>query len=130
MTTALQGLTLICNRFTPKQLSVARKSTPMTDTLMVREIAQQIPVDVFMVDLKAAGEEKVADIATVVKLHRQVKVAQKVPDMYAILRELDLEWPRFVAMFPEAAKDGWLQLLVNRARVVRDEIDEIGHVGR
>jgi hypothetical protein len=130
MTTALQGLTLICNRFTPKQLPVARKSTPMSDTLVVREVAQQIPVDVFMVDLKAAGEEKVTDVATVMKLHRQVKVAQKVPDMYAILRELDLEWPRFVAMFPEAAKDGWLQLLVNRARVVRDEIDEISHVGR
>jgi hypothetical protein len=121
---------MIRNRFTPKQLPVARKSTPMTDTLMVREIAQQIPVDVFMVDLKAAGEEKVADIPTVLKLHRQAQIAQKVPDMYAILRELDLEWPRFEAMFPEAAKDGWLQLLVNRARVVRDEIDEISHVGR
>lgn len=130
MTTVPQVLSIVRSRFTPKQLPVARKSTPMSDTLMVREVAQQIPVDVFMVDLKSAGEEKVTDVATVMKLHRQVKVAQKVPDMYAILRELDLEWPRFVAMFPEAAKDGWLQLLVNRARVVRDEIDEIGHVGR
>jgi hypothetical protein len=33
-------------------------------------------------------------------------------------------------MFPEAAADGWLSLLVNRARVLRDEIDEISHAGR
>lgn len=130
MTTAPQVLSMIRNRFTPQQSPVARKSTPTTDASTVREIAPQIPVDVFMVDLKSAGEEKVTDVATVLKLHRQAQIAQKVPDMYAILRELDLEWPRFVAMFPEAAKDGWLQLLVNRARVVRDEIDEISHVGR
>jgi len=29
-----------------------------------------------------------------------------------------------------AAADGWLSLLVNRARVLRDEIDEISHAGR
>jgi hypothetical protein len=130
MNPALHGLTMVRNCFTPKQQSVARKNTSTSDTCTVREVAQQIPVSVFLVELREAGGDKVTDIASVMELHRQASIAAKVPDMYAILRELDLEWPRFVAMFPDAAKDGWLQLLVNRARVVRDEIDEISHVGR
>lgn len=44
-------------------------------------------------------------------------------DVSALLRELASEWDRHAALYPEAAADGWLGLLMNRARLLRAEIE-------
>lgn len=132
MNTALQGLSALRNVFRPQQAPVARKGLSACDTVTssIMDTAKQIPASVFMAELRNAGDEHICSVPELVEIGRQMQIAEKAADMYVILRELDLEWPRFAAMFPEAAADGWLALLVNRARVLRDEIDEISHANR
>jgi hypothetical protein len=110
--------------FRPQQHPVARKNLSACDTLL-----ESVPESVFLCALKRAGEEKVCGVVEMVELARQVRIAEKFADVYVLLREFDLEWPRFEALYPDAAKDGWLGLLVNRARVLRDEIDGASNAG-
>jgi hypothetical protein len=124
-----KGLLRRFSCFRPQQSPVARKNLRVIDTMTELNL-NTVPQSVFLTELKQAGEEKICDITTRIELHRQVQIAEKLADVYVLLRELDLEWPRFEALYPEAAKDGWLGLLVNRARVLRDEIDEASHAGR
>jgi hypothetical protein len=124
-TLARNGLLRSIEAFRPQQAPVARKNLSAMDTL-----AASVPKSVFMQELRKAGDEHLCPVAELIELHRQVQIAEKVPDMYALLMNFDLEWRRFSSMFPEASADGWLSLLVNRARVLRDEIDEISHAGR
>lgn len=123
-TIARTGLLRAVTAFRPQQSPVARKNLSCVNTL-----AHSVPKSVFMQELRKAGDEHMCPVPELVEIHRQVRIAEKTADMYVLLRELDLEWPRFQSMFPDAAGD-WLQLLVNRARVLRDEIDEISHAGR
>jgi hypothetical protein len=118
------GLLRTFSAFRPQQSPVARKNLPAINTLIA-----EVPQSVFMSELRKAGDEHLCPVTELVEIHRQAQIAEKVADMYVLLRELDLEWPRFQSMFPDAAGD-WLQLLVNRARVLRDEIDEISHANR
>jgi hypothetical protein len=83
-----------------------------------------------MTELRKAGDDHLCPVVELVEIHKQMRIAEKTADMYALLMNLDLEWNVFAAKFPEAAADGWLALLVNRARVLRDEIDEISHENR
>jgi hypothetical protein len=121
---ARNGLLRAVSTFRPQQSPVARKNLYDINTLTA-----DVPKSVFMSELRKAGDEHMCPVAELIEIHRQVQIAEKTADMYVLLRELDLEWPRFQKMFPDAAGD-WLQLLVNRARVLRDEIDEISHAGR
>lgn len=125
-TTAHGLLRAFTANFRPQQSPVARKVLPtnvsVKDTL-------SIPQSVFLTELRKAGDERLCPVPELIEIHRQTQIAEKVADMYVLLRELDLEWPRFQSMFPDAAGD-WLQLLVNRARVLRDEVDEISNANR
>ncbi|WP_250519473.1 hypothetical protein [Caballeronia sp. NCTM1] len=123
-TVARTGLLRAITAFRPQQSPVARKNLPDINTLTA-----SVPQSVFMSELREAGDAHLCPVAELIEINRQVQIAEKVADMYVLLRELDLEWPRFQSMFPDAAGD-WLQLLVNRARVLRDEIDEISHANR
>lgn len=120
-----KGLLRRFTAFCPRQSAVARKNFPACDAVM-----ESVPQSVFLTQLMQVGEEKICDIATRIELQRQLQIAQKFADVYVLLRELDLEWPRFEALYPDAAKDGWLGLLVNRARVLRDEIDGFSNAYR
>jgi hypothetical protein len=120
-----KGLLRTLTSFRPQQAPVARKNLSAIDPTV-----GSIPAAVFMTELRKAGDEHICPIAELIEIHKQSQIAEKAADMYALLMNLDLEWPRFAAMFPEAAADGWLALLVNRARVLRDEIDEISHANR
>jgi hypothetical protein len=82
-----------------------------------------------MSELRKAGDEHLCSVPELIEIHRQSQISAKVADMYVILRELDLEWPALQKM-TSADMTAWMQLLVNRARVLRDEIDEISHAGR
>ncbi|MBN3822310.1 hypothetical protein G3O00_01585 [Burkholderia sp. Ac-20384] len=112
--------------FHPRQRPVAEKNLATTDTMMVthREM-KQIPSTLMLRELIQAGQEHVADVVTLAELMRQTQIAEKFADAYVLLRDLSAEWDRFAAIYPDAAADGWLGLLVNRARVLRAEIDGI-----
>jgi hypothetical protein len=89
-----------------------------------------VPQPVFLVELRNAGQQCITDVITLAALDRQTRIAEKFPDVYALLRELGEEWDRHAALYPEAAADGWLGLLMTRAKVLRAEIDEIAHESR
>lgn len=125
MNTLNQARKGLLRGFRPQQSPVARKNLSTIDP-----IVDSIPAPVFMAELRKAGDEHICNVVELVEIHRQMQIAEKAPDMYALLMNLDLEWPVFAAKYPEAAADGWLALLVNRARVMRDQIDEISHANR
>jgi hypothetical protein len=122
---ARKGLLSTISAFRPQQAPVARKNLSAIDPMV-----GSIPQPAFMAELRKAGDEHLCPITELVEIHRQSQISEKVADMYALLMNLDLEWPVFAAKYPEAAADGWLALLVNRARVLRDQIDEISHANR
>jgi hypothetical protein len=124
-TLARIGLLRFTAGFRPQQAPVARKNLPVSDPMTVT-----IPQSVFMTELRKAGDDHLCPVVELVEIHKQMRIAEKTADMYALLMNLDLEWNVFASKFPEAAADGWLALLVNRARVLRDEIDEISHENR
>lgn len=114
--------------FRPRQLPVAGKILLNTDTMMESSNAvRQIPRPVALRELIKAGSDHVADVVMLEELLRQTRIAEKFVDAYVLLRDLSDEWDRFAALYPEAASDGWLGLLVNRARVLRTEIDSIAY---
>jgi hypothetical protein len=112
--------------FHPRQRPAAEKNLRVTDTIMVTNSeVKQIPAPVMLRELIQAGHEHVADVVTLAELMRETRIAEKFADAYVLLRDLSDEWDRFAALYPDAAADGWLGLLVNRARVLRAEIDGI-----
>ncbi|WP_446903039.1 hypothetical protein [Burkholderia sp. YIM B11467] len=130
---AAKHLTLLrpATVFHPRQRPAAEKNLHITDTMMVthREV-KQIPAPVMLRELVQAGQEHVADVVMLAELERQTRIAEKFADAYVLLRDLSDEWDRFAALHPDAAADGWLGLLVNRARVLRAEIDGIADANR
>lgn len=130
---AVRHLTLLrpVTVFYPRQRPAAEKNLHNTDTMMAtdREV-KQIPSTLMLRELIQAGQEHVADFITLAELLRQTRVAAKFADAYVLLRDLSDEWERFAALYPDAAADGWLALLVNRARVLRAELDGIANAGR
>ncbi|WP_157677862.1 hypothetical protein [Burkholderia ubonensis] len=117
--------------FHPRQRPAAEKNLHITDTMTVNHHeVKQIPAQVMLRELIQAGQEHVADYITLSELLRQTRIAEKFADAYVLLRDLSDEWDRFTALHPDAAADGWLGLLVNRARVLRAEIDGIAHENR
>lgn len=92
--------------------------------------AKPVPKPVSLDVLRNAGHQYVADVVTLAELDRQMRIAAKFPDVYVLLRELGEEWDRHAALYPEAAADGWLGLLMTRAKVLRSEIDEIANENR
>jgi hypothetical protein len=117
--------------FHPRQRPAAEKNLHNTDTMMAtyREV-KQIPAPVMLRELVQAGQEHVADVEMPTELMRQTRIAEKFADAYVLLRDLSDEWERFTALHPDAAADGWLELLVNRARILRAEIDGIADANR
>jgi hypothetical protein len=117
--------------FHPRQSGVAEKNLNLSDTVTdsVCEVTQ-VPKDVSLADLRNAGDQYIADVITLVTLDRQIRIAEKFPDVYALLRELTDEWQRYETLYPDAAADGWLALLMKRANVLRTEIDEIANEAR
>lgn len=116
--------------FHPRQLSVAGKNLRVTDTVTGSYMDNAIPPSVALPDLIKAGSDRMGNVVLLAEMTRQIGIAKKLPDVYALLRELAVEWDRHVALYPEAAADGWLGLLVNRAKVLRNEIDEIANAPR
>jgi hypothetical protein len=121
------GLLRSITGFRPQQAPVARKVLSSNDA--VKDTLASVPQSVFMSELRKAGDEHLCSVPELIEIHRQSQISEKVADMYVILRELDLEWPALQKM-TSADMTAWMQLLVNRARVLRDEIDEISHAGR
>jgi hypothetical protein len=117
--------------FHPRQSGVGEKNLNCTDTVEASVNAvTQVPKDVALADLRNAGDQYIADVITLVTLDRQIRIATKFPDVYALLRELTDEWQRYETLYPDAAADGWLALLMKRANVLRTEIDEIANEAR
>ncbi|WP_157650626.1 hypothetical protein [Burkholderia ubonensis] len=117
--------------FHPRQRPAAEKNFHITDTMLaIKREVKQIPSPVMLRELIQAGQEHIADAATLADLPREARIAEKFADAYALLRDLSDEWDRFAALHPDAAADGWLGLLVNRARVLRGEIDGIADANR
>lgn len=117
--------------FHPRQSAVAGKNLRAMDAFTMHERkAAQVPQPVFLTELRNAGHQYVADVVTLAELEHQSRIAAKFPDVYALLRELGEEWDRHAALYPEAAADGWLSLLMTRADVLRSEIDEIANENR
>lgn len=117
--------------FHPRQSAVAGKNLRFTDALMDNDRnAHQVPKSVSLDVLRNAGHQYVADVVTLAELDRQMRIAEKFPDVYALLRELGEEWDRHAALYPDAAADGWLGLLMTRAKVLRGEIDGIANESR
>jgi hypothetical protein len=114
-----------------RQSDVAGKNLSCTDTVVASmSSVKQVPADVSLAALRNAGDQYIADVMTLVALDRQIRIASKLPDVYALMRELTDEWQRYESLYPDAAADGWLGLLVKRANVLRTEIDEIANEAR
>lgn len=114
--------------FRPRQSAVAGKNLRLMDAVMNNDRnAKPVPTPVSLDVLRNAGEQYIADVLTLAELDRQSRIAAKFPDVYALLRELGDEWDRHAALYPDAAADGWLGLLMTRAKVLRAEIDGIAN---
>lgn len=117
--------------FSPRQSAVAGKNLRLTDAAMINDRnTKQVPKSVSLDVLRYAGDQCIADVLTLAELDRQSRIAAKFPDVYALLRELGDEWERHAALYPDAAADGWLGLLMTRAKVLRAEIDGIADESR
>lgn len=117
--------------FRPRQSAVEGKNLRLLDTSMdTNRNAKPVPKSVSLDVLRNAGDQYIADVLTLAELDRQSRIAAKFPDVYALLRELGEEWDRHAALYPEAAADGWLGLLMTRAKVLRAEIDGIANESR
>lgn len=117
--------------FHPRQSAVAGKNLRVTDAVMDSErVIQQVPRAAQLAELIEAAREHKEDVAQLAAITQQVAIASKFTDFYVLMRDFGAEWDRFAALYPESAADGWIGLLVNRARVLVAEVDGIADENR